>query len=436
MLKIFSIIILLFQINFAEANSPQSNIIFKNHRETKDSIHFKRRTFFGRWLFKRRLKKARRFFTKTRRRNFMETLSVNNQKCEEKFLTELNEFAKIDFDAHRKRRSHLYLLRMDNYIDDIALGNLIQYSEYYRHPKSFNTTDRFLKAKNSTPIAKALKIFVTKIRRNECLIPTLRGLTSNSALPRKERKLIKQIKKSGVDKIFYKAIKKLIKKDFHKIRLSNTEYHQRRKTLNRKVNIENMTNPIFMGGSAIFSKVTAGNGTPLRTNLYTNYNDFQIVLMNNIVKKFQKRVNLARRAEISFFDIEGNEFDMLPVTSPAEIYKLCVRILLMEMKLLKANSLFKNKAPTYMDLITSSFELYTVPPKVFDELYKMEELWTPKTSLKEKILFWARTFMGAGSILIPPPYNYLATLSLMIIQTVHRTNQKTATYEHSLFGEF
>ena len=129
-------------------------------------------------------------------------------------------------------------------------------------------------------------------------------------------------------------------------------------------------------------------GNPLRTNLYTNYNDFQIVLMNNIVKKFQKRVNLARRAEISFFDIEGNEFDMIPVTSPAEIYKLCVRILLMEMKLLKANSLFKNKAPTYMDLITSSFELYTVPPKVFDELYKMEELWTPKTSLKEKILFW------------------------------------------------
>ena len=49
-----------------------------------------------------------------------------------------------------------------------------------------------------------------------------------------------------------------------------------------------------------------------------------------------------------------------------------------------------------MDLITSSFELYTVPPKVFDELYKMEELWTPKTSLKEKILFWARTFLGCG----------------------------------------
>ena len=44
--------------------------------------------------------------------------------------------------------------------------------------------------------------------------------------------------------------------------------------------------------------------------------------------------------------------------------------------------------------------------------------------------------MGAGSILIPPPYNYLATLSLMIIQTVHRTNDQKATYEHSLFGEF
>ena len=117
--------------------------------------------------------------------------------------------------------------------------------------------------------------------------------------------------------------------------MSNTEYFQRRKTLKRKVNIENMTNPIFHGWITIFSKVTAGNGRPLRTNLYTNYNDFQIVLMNNIVKKFQKRVNLARRAEISFFDIEGNEFDMLPVTSPAEIYKLCVRILLMEMKLLK-----------------------------------------------------------------------------------------------------
>ena len=131
----------------------------------------------------------------------METLSVNNQKCEEKFLTELNEFAKIDFDEHRKRRSHLYLLRMDNFIDDIALGNLIQYSEYYIIQNHF-IADRFLKAKNSTPIAKALKIFVTKIRRNECLIPTLRGLTSNSALPRKERKIIKQIKKSGVDKIF------------------------------------------------------------------------------------------------------------------------------------------------------------------------------------------------------------------------------------------
>ena len=224
MQKLLLILIVLIHSSVIFADTPTPSVLFQNHRESNKSIYFKRRTFFGRWLFKRRIKKAKKFFNPKRRKNFIETLSISNQKCEESFLTELNNFARIDFDEHRKRRTHLYMLRIDGFLDDIALGNLLKYSKYYIHPQSFIATTKFMQSKRKGDTAKALKIFVTKLQKAECLIPTLRSLTTNSKLPKKERKLIKSIKRSGIDSVFYKSIKKLIKKDFHKIRLSNSEY--------------------------------------------------------------------------------------------------------------------------------------------------------------------------------------------------------------------
>ena len=86
-------------------------------------------------------------------------------------------------------------------------------------------------------------------------------------------------------------------------------------------------------------------------------------------------------------------------------------------------------------MVAASFEMYKIPQVALEELLHMETIWNPQKSKKEKVAMWGKLFTQAGIIFIPPPYNYLASLSIMVIESFIKGSNQEASYDHSIFGE-
>ncbi|MAW07143.1 MAG: hypothetical protein CME61_02555 [Halobacteriovoraceae bacterium] len=127
-------------------------------------------------------------------------------------------------------------------------------------------------------------------------------------------------------------------------------------------------------------------------------------------------------------------FEEIFIESPVEIYRLCIKLLKKEMKELKTNHLFKGKAPSFNDLVASAYETQLIDKTFLEELYKIQEFWSPKKTKWEKVKFWVSIFTQAGTIFLPPPYNYLVTFSILAIENLH-PDEELPSYEHSIFGD-
>ena len=130
-----------------------------------------------------------------------------------------------------------------------------------------------------------------------------------------------------------------------------------------------------------------------------------------------QRLELTSTLGINLIDENNEIFESIIIDSPMEIYRFLVKYLRYEMSLLKENHLFSNTQVNYVDLVAASFEMYKIPPVALEELLLMETIWNPQKSKKEKVAMWGKLFTQAGIIFIPPPYNYLASLSIMVIES-------------------
>ena len=132
---------------------------------------------------------------------------------------------------------------------------------------------------------------------------------------------------------------------------------------------------------------------------------------------------------------EDIAYETFYIDSPMEIYRFLLKYLRYEMAKLKENHLFIETPVTYSDLLAASFEMYQIPPVALEELRKMEHIWNPQRSRLEKVITWTKLFTQAGLIFVPPPYNYLASLSMWVIESFVQDNSEQANYGHSIFGE-
>ncbi len=149
-----------------------------------------------------------------------------------------------------------------------------------------------------------------------------------------------------------------------------------------------------------------------RMRLMEYYNDFQIMLMAEIVKKLRNRIE-ADKAEILIYRKE--EIETIPL-EPMERFRLAVKLLRKEMALISQNHYFNGRSPDYMDIISASYEVGAIPASELAELSSLEELWNPKKSFWQKAQTWVR---GAGSIatlLLPPPFGFIPSLGIVIIE--------------------
>ncbi len=168
----------------------------------------------------------------------------------------------------------------------------------------------------------------------------------------------------------------------------------------------------------------------LRQRLYERFSETQIDLMANIVKKLATRLNVDR-GEVNLF-IEDELVETIPL-APMEIYRMTIRLLRKEMLELNNSSLFQGNQFSYQDVITAAFEAGYVNGAEIEEIQRLEELWNPKKSIFQKLRFWIQTTVSVGTVLVPPPWNFLGVLALIVIDTYTTTGDDTFGHQYSLF---
>ena len=94
---------------------------------------------------------------------------------------------------------------------------------------------------------------------------------------------------------------------------------------------------------------------------------------------------------------------------------------------------FNGQTPSYEDLIIAGFETGVITNADLQEMQNLELLWNPKKTFWEKSRVWIQAFIPVATVVIPPPYNIIASVSMVIIDLA--TNKEEPQYEHSYFRE-
>ena len=220
MKKLILSIFILINLSAQADNNANTNLIFKNTREGK-SFFFHRKTFFGRWNLKRRVKKFSKEFTYDQRKEFINELSKNDFFCEEKLVERLNKEHNLSSIQSIRRKYYLYLLRKDNYFDDIALSNYLYFAKHLKEYKLPQVSPEDFKEENQKP----LRLFFLKQKTGACFYENANQFFGQFKFEKKPIK--KYLKNKFVPKAYKKYIYKAFKKETHKITLTNKNYFQK-----------------------------------------------------------------------------------------------------------------------------------------------------------------------------------------------------------------
>ena len=416
----------------------QSNIyIFKNTREgTSKYLN----TWTNFWLSKREIQIGEDFFN-----NF----SPKEQLCEENYYIKLKE---NQIEKKTDIKYALLQLRKENFLDDLALKNIFNFSEL-NFPFIFSINlenlqiehflQKFKNYENVDSFKQGLTQFSNYQKTNKCFqesfIQLFSALTKNQKQFKDKNKQFKKlIKYLERNKIINSETKKLLlmanKKQLQYASESLKTYKQKFDFIQKNTSNENLLNQNLIGISNFVSQKEKINKTIPRQRLYANYNQFQIIMMAQIIPNFLKRLDQTSLLGINLINEENEIFETIQIDSPMEIYRFLVKYMRFEIAKLKENHLFSNSNILYSDLIAAAFEMYEIPPIALEEVAKIEEIWNPQISKNEKIVAWVKMFTQVGIIFIPPPYNFMATLSILVIESFTSSKNSPASFDHSIFG--
>lgn len=182
-------------------------------------------------------------------------------------------------------------------------------------------------------------------------------------------------------------------------------------------------NPFSTEMISRFSKVTR------RKLLYRKYNEDQIIMIAQVMKKASQRMGVDADTKTSTpYLIQ--EFNILNQAGTAENYverieldtqdqfNLARKLLRKDMVALQMMETFQKVVITYEDLVMASLETGYISLDDLDYVTKYDELWNPKVSKFDRLMSMTFRVAGYATFFLPPPWNVTAALSLAIIDGI------------------
>lgn len=303
-------------------------------------------------------------------------------------------------------------LRLDNSIDDISADILLRTNKVFSHQvvpiASNNLTDE--------EEQKAISIYKEKSDdiKNEglCLEDTYRVIisklyASNFKFLKNLKHLNRVARKNNLisDKKF-KNFEKFRLAKVHEWPLTLSEYASRLNEINKRFPERKKEEANFVTDVSSHQKVS------LRQTLYGKYNSTQIILLANIVKDLKLRLD-SKDITINI-DYDGRPSEIIYL-SPMEKFRFVLKLLRKELSVINNSSLLDGRPATFMDMIAASYEVGNISSNEILQFSSLHEIWDHTKTKKEKVLYWARTFGGIASVLLPPPYGFISVFAIMVI---------------------
>jgi len=166
-----------------------------------------------------------------------------------------------------------------------------------------------------------------------------------------------------------------------------------------------------------------------RKQLYTKYNETQIILLAQVLQKASKRMGVDPDT-ITKAPYLVNEWATLNQSGERETYverieidpqsqfNLARRLLRKDMVDLQMMSMFTNVDITYEDLVMASFEVGYITIEDLEYVVKYDDLWNPETSKYERVSKFVFTTAGYATFFLPPPFNVVTSIALGIVEGI------------------
>ncbi|MDD4972761.1 MAG: hypothetical protein PHY93_00340 [Bacteriovorax sp.] len=341
-------------------------------------------------------------------RKIISDKSIN--RCATKVVLAIKD--KLNFSHRNDVELAILGLRQDNSIDDITANILTAAT-------SLNILIPNLIAKNdltSDEEDKALEIFNTEAKhiknKTLCIEDVYRDLVGKLATDSsKFVKNLKHINKLALDNNVinnndFKILEKLRAKKVYEWPITLSEYSQ--SLDNIAINFPMRTRE----SAELITDVKFRVKKSLRQSLYEKYNSIQIMLLANIARDMKKRLE-SRDITININYVDQNS-EIINL-SPMEKFRFILKLLRKELATVNNGSLLGGKAANYMDIITASYEVGYISSNEITAMASLQEIWNPTKTTKEKVMYWTKTFGGIASVLLPPPFGFVAVMAIMLI---------------------
>ncbi|MFA6237714.1 MAG: hypothetical protein WC635_10340 [Bacteriovorax sp.] len=337
--------------------------------------------------------------------------SVN--RCATKVISAIE--SQLDLVSDKDVEDAILGLRLDDSIDDVSAGLLIHASKLSR-PLANPIAKNELTDEEE---AKAISIFSSKIsdikNKSLCIEDTYRSiyfsLVKESA---KFGKHLKHLNKIAFDRDLiseaeFRRLETMRAGKVYEWPLSLSSYAQTLDTLAKRFpdRVKESSELITDNSEGKFR-----NKKSLRQSLHEKYNSTQIILLANMVRDLKKRL------EASDISININYPDQpteIISLSPMEKFRFILKLLRKELSTINNSSLLNGRSASYIDIITAAYEVGYISSAEIEQLAALEDIWNPKKTSQEKVMFWVKRFGGVASILLPPPFGFVSVMAIMLI---------------------
>jgi hypothetical protein len=162
-----------------------------------------------------------------------------------------------------------------------------------------------------------------------------------------------------------------------------------------------------------------------RGRLYRQFDSTQILILSEIIQKTAKRMD-AHYVAINFqYENKPDSEIETYVLSPMERYRLSIKLLRKDLGEVQRSELFRNNTVEYEDLVTAAYETGLIKSEELELILKFEAFWNPREEKWKIYANFAFSILGTASFYLPPPWNIIGAIALVVTQTqINKKQQK------------
>lgn len=381
-------------------------------------------------------------------------INDDSKQCEANFYARLVENFEHNAIAHDKESidEHLIMLRSTNAIDDILYDILISINEDAQKFKDIELTRaprKFFVRNHKERLEKNdLEDLYAQFKqwpdeKNSCSTQEFIRLKDAVAVPN-----------SAKDSTAYKYLGTLNRKAYQKNLISlstydRLEFFRKKSNLKKRyiwlndyfkiiLNVKNKMVPhnsnyeikkLDAENKFSAEKIRRFSRLTRRKILYKKYNETQIILLAQVLKKASQRMGVDPDTitkapyilqEFETVDQNGERKTYVERIDidPQSQYVLARRLMRKDIVDLQMMGIFNRINITYEDLVMASLEVGYISLEDIEFVVAYDDLWNPTTSKFERVSRFIFKTLGYSSFFLPPPYNLTASLALGIVEGI------------------